>query len=220
MSEIPIALVDDHAMFRKGMAALLQGRAGIDIVLEAGSGEEFFELLPFRKPEIVLLDLGLPGMAGEEVLRRIRKEIPELKVLILSMHQAESMVLHLMEMGANGYLLKESEPEEVELAILSVRDTGYYFNDRVSTIMLHKLIRPQSKAPEPSGGERLTEREMEILRLICLEHTNSEIADRLFISHRTVEGHRKKIQEKLGARNTAGMIVEAISRGWVDPQNL
>lgn len=220
MNPIKIALVDDHTMFRKGLRALLEESDEMQVVLEAGNGQEFLDALAEAAVDLVLLDLDMPVMDGMKTLEVVKADHPDLKVIILSMHQDEPMILHLMRSGAHGYLIKESEPEEVELAIHSVMESGFYFNDKVSRIMLAGLVKKQVVKPRLRGGVELTRREMEVLREVCLGLTNAEIADKLFLSPRTVEGHRKNILEKTGARNTAAMVIYAIKQGWIDPAEI
>ena len=220
MTKISLNICDDHKLFRKGMTALLNDGDVAEVIQEAGSGEELMDQLKFSRPDVILLDLNMPGMGGENTLKSIRTQYPEQKVIIITMNDDDSLILHLMEMGANGYLLKESEPEEVENAISSVMENGFYFSDRVSRLMLTKLVKGDKFQPQLKKNEELSDREMEVLELVCREMTNTEIGEKLFISPRTVEGHRKKIMEKLGVRNTVGMVIYAIKKGWVDPATI
>lgn len=214
---IRVALVDDHTLFRRGMHSLLHGSDGIEVLFEAGNGLELFELITqVGLPDLVLLDISMPGMDGIEALAKLRSEFPTVKVIMLSMNQDDAMILHLMELGANGYLLKEADPDEVEMAIHSVLERGFYFNERVSRALLSKLVKGEKFQPVFSGMVQLSDREVEVLDLVCHGLTNPEIGERLFISPRTVEGHRKNIMEKMGVRNSAGMVVYAIKKGWVD----
>lgn len=220
MSKVSLFICDDHALFRKGMSSLLNEGEVAEVLQEAGSGEELMEKLKFSRPDVILLDLNMPGMGGESTLKSIRTQYPKQKVIIITMNDDDSLILHLMEVGANAYLLKESEPDEVENAISAVQENGFYFNDRVSRLMLSKLVKGDKFQPSLKKNEELTEREMEVLECVCSELTNTEIGEKLFISPRTVEGHRKKIMEKLGVRNTVGMVIYAIKKGWVDPATI
>ena len=214
---IRVALTDDHKLFRKGMIALLEDAEGMQVLFEAGNGIELLQkLAQGQLPDVILLDITMPEMDGIAALQRIRSEYPSVKVVMLTMNQDDAMILHLIELGANGYLLKESDPDEVEMAIRSVIETGFYFNDRVSRAMLSKIVKGDKFKPVFSGMIQLTDREVEILDQVCRGLTNPEIGDKLFISARTVEGHRKNIMEKMGVRNSAGMIIYAIKKGWVD----
>ena len=199
------------------MTALLEDAEGMQVLFEAGNGIELLQKLSEGQlPDVILLDITMPEMDGISALQRIRSEYPSVKVVMLTMNQDDAMILHLIELGANGYLLKESDPDEVEMAIRSVMETGFYFNDRVSRAMLSKIVKGDKFKPAFSGMIQLTDREVEILDQVCRGLTNPEIGDKLFISARTVEGHRKNIMEKMGVRNSAGMIIYAIKKGWVD----
>ncbi len=216
-STIQVALADDHKLFRKGMIALLEDVEDLAVNFEANNGLELLQhLADGAKPDVILLDISMPEMDGIEALKRIRLDHPAIKVIMLTMNQDDAMILHLMELGANGYLLKESDPDEVEMAIHAVVESGFYFNERVSRALLTKIVKGDKFKPTFSGLVQLTEREVETLDLVCRGLTNPEIGAKLFISPRTVEGHRKNIMEKMGVRNTAGMIVYAIKKGWVD----
>jgi DNA-binding NarL/FixJ family response regulator len=220
-STISIALVDDHKLFRKGLIALLEDVEGMEVLFEAGNGVELLQQLATgARPQVIVLDLSMPEMDGTTALVQVRNLYPEVKVLMLSMNQDDAMILHTIELGANGYLLKEADPEEVEMAIRSVVETGFYFNERVSRALLSKVVKGDKFKPVFTGMIQLTDREMEVLELVCKELTNPEIGEKLFISTRTVEGHRKNIMEKMGVRNTAGMIVYAIKKGWVDLEHV
>lgn len=217
VSPIQVALVDDHTLFRKGLKALLEDSEDLAVLFEAGNGHELLaQLSDGLLPQVILLDISMPEMDGITALQRIRSEYPAIKVVMLTMNQDDAMILHLVEAGANGYLLKESDPDEVEMAIKAAAETGFYFNDRVSRAMLSKIVKGDKFKPVFSGIIQLTDREVEVLGHVCRGLTNPEIGDKLFVSARTVEGHRKNIMEKMGVRNTAGMIIYAIKKGWVD----
>lgn len=214
---LQIAIVDDHALFRKGLARLLADGPEFEVLFEAENGAALMDRLatgPF--PDVILLDISMPVMDGITALKAIRQAKLEAKVLMLTMNQDDAMILHVMELGANGYLLKESGPEEVEMAIRSVMENGFYFTERTSRAMLRKLVAGEKLKPTFAGMIALSDREMEVLELVCRGRTNPEIADQLFLSPRTVEGHRKNMMEKMGVHNTAGLIVYAIKKGWVD----
>lgn len=216
-SSIEIGLADDHKLFRKGMIALLEDIEDLSVMLEASNGLELLDLLAQGPmPQVILLDISMPELDGIEALKRIKADFPSVKVIMLTMNQDDAMILHVMELGANGYLLKESDPDEVETAIRSVVEAGFYFNERVSRALLTKLVKGERFKPVFKDMVQLTDRELEVLQMVCQGLTNPEIGEKLFISARTVEGHRKNIMEKMGVRNTAAMIVYAVKKGWVD----
>lgn len=214
---IKLALVDDQVMFRRGLAMLLRDMPDVQVLFECDNGEELLTGLGGNAVDIVLLDLEMPVMDGTETLRRIRSEHPEVKVIVLSMHADERRIVQLMELGANGYVPKTAEPEEIEGAIRSVAQSGYHFSELVSRAMLRKMVKKQQVKPVYNDLDPLTERELEVVRLICQESTTTEIAGKLFLSPRTIEGYRNNILQKTGARNIAGIVVYAISKGLYEP---
>jgi two-component system response regulator DegU len=214
---IRLALADDQVLFRRGMAMLLRDLPDVQVVFECGNGEELLTGLRDNAIDIVLLDLEMPVMDGMETMRRVRQDHPKVKVIVLSMHHEEKFIVHLMELGANGYVVKTAEPDEIENAVRSVATSGYHFSEMVSRVMLHGLVKKEKLKPTFSDEEPLTERELEVLRGICQELTTTEIAGKLFLSPRTVEGHRNNILLKIGARNTAGIVVYAMSKGLYTP---
>ena len=213
---IRVAIADDHKLFREGLRFLMDQMNDLDVVLEASNGRELLDEIRSHNPDILLLDLDMPEVDGLEVLKELRPEMPDLGIIILTMHSDSKMVAYLMELGANSYLLKDTSPEEFHKAIISVMEEGFYFNKMVSQAMLTGLKGQSKKKPTLGYNEALTSREVEVLELICQEFTAKEIADKLFISHRTVEGHRKNLIEKLGVKNTAGLIVKAIKEGIIE----
>ena len=216
-NNIRVALVDDHQLFRKGLAAILNAAEGLEITLEAGNGHELLTALKADTAvDVIVLDLEMPVMDGMQTMVELKKDFPEAKVILLTMHTDDRFVLHFMESGANGYLLKDSHPAEVEEAIRKVASSGFYFNDAVSHVMLKGLKNKQETLPVLPGNESLAEREVEVLRLICMELTTPEIADKMFLSPRTIEGYRKKLLEKTGAKNTAGLALYAVRAGLVE----
>jgi two-component system response regulator DegU len=214
---IRLALADDQVLFRKGMALLLRDMAGARVVLECANGAELLAGLKHTKVDIVLLDLEMPVMDGTEAMRRIRLEHPAVKVIVLSTHDEDDFIARLMELGANGYMLKTAEPDEIDTAIRSVHATGYFFSERVSRVMLHGLVQKKQVKPVFHEIEPLSERELEVLRGICRELTTAEIAEKLFVSPRTVEFHRNNLLLKTGARNAAGLVVYAMTKGIYTP---
>lgn len=215
MNKIRVGIVDDHELFRKGVIGILDPER-FQVTLEAENGQEFVDRLGGAAVDVVLLDLEMPVMDGIEACRQARERFPELKILILTMHRAPHFMIHMMESGANGYLVKESGPDELEEALERVHRTGYFFNDTLSRAMLLKLEGGSRKVPKRTFNNELSERETEVLKLICRELTTPEIADKLYLSPRTVEGYRKQLLEKTGARNTAGLVLWAVRQGVME----
>ncbi len=210
METIKLGLVDDHNLFREGIKSLLQKMKNIELVLEAVSGKNLLDKLNNVVPDVVLLDLEMDDMNGVDTILRLRELYPDLKIIILTMHKEERMISYLMEVGANGYLLKDTNQQELEEAINSVYKKGYYFNPFVSEAMLKGLKQKTNTPPRIGKDYYLTSREMEVLELITQELTTAEIAEKLFLSVRTIEGHRKNLLIKLGVKNTAGLIIKAV----------
>lgn len=214
---IKLALADDQVMFRRGLVMLLRDMPDVQVVFECSNGEELLTGLKGNAIDIVLLDLEMPVMDGMETMRRLRADHPEMKVIVLSMHSEEKFIVHLMELGANGYVLKTAEPDEIENAVRSVSTSGYHFSEMVSRVMLHGLVKKEKIKPTFSDVDPLTERELDVLRLICQELTTTEIAERIFVSPRTVDFHRNNLLLKTGARNAAGLVVYAMTKGIYTP---
>lgn len=214
---IRIALADDQHLFRKGMALLLRDMADAHVVLECANGEELLAGLKYTEVDIVLLDLQMPVLDGTETMKRIRQEFPQVKVIILSTHDEDDFIARMMELGANGYMLKTAEPDEIDTAIRSVHATGYFFSELVSRVMLHGLVKKKKVKPVFNEIDPLSERELEVLRGICQELTTAEIAGKIFVSPRTVDFHRNNLLLKTGARNAAGLVVYAMTKGIYAP---
>lgn len=207
---IQLGLVDDHNLFREGIKSLLDKISEVNLVLEAVNGKDLFTKLKNDVPDVILLDLEMEEMNGVDATLKLQEEYPDVKILILTMHKEERMISYLMEIGANGYLLKDTTREELEEAIKTVHKKGFYFNQFVSQALLKGLKNKSGKPLTIGKDYHLTAREIEVLELIAKEFTTAEMADELFLSVRTIEGHRKNLISKLGVKNTAGLLIKAI----------
>ena len=208
-----IALVDDHTLFRTGLAGLLSQHDGFEVVADVGSGEEFLTMLPSLDVDVVFMDISMPGMDGAETTRRALAERPDLRIVTLSMYGDEHYYTRMMESGASGFLLKDSDIEEVYSAVEVTMAGDSYF----SSALLGTLTRNMSMlAVDEPDEDQLSNREVEILVEVCRGLSNQEIADKLFISKRTVDKHRANIMEKTGCKNTANLVVYAIKNHLVD----
>jgi DNA-binding NarL/FixJ family response regulator len=220
MKTITIAIADDQMLFRRGMAAIINGFEDMMVVCETDNGRKLLTFLETttQKTDVILMDLSMPELNGIDTMKIIHEKYPDQKVIILSVHNEEKFVVHLIELGANAYLFKNAEPEDVENAIRGVVEKGFYFSE---SLMLTFQKRLNNKKTHVSVHDNipiaLTIREVEVLNLICQELTAQEIAEKLFISVRTVDGHRNNLLEKTGARNTAGLVIFAIKNNLVDP---
>lgn len=206
MKPITLAVADDHVLFRKGLVALLKGIKGVEVLFEAGNGRQLLAGMASRQPDLAIVDVEMPEMDGVETTRQLRARYPGVKILIISMHDDENLILNLLEEGAHGYLLKDAEPAEVRKALVELQEEGFYYNSRV-TAVLHKA---HSLKRQAAHQEPLNPKELEVLRLLVQEYTNAEVAAKLSISIRTVEFRRARIIEKTGSRNVAGMLRYAI----------
>lgn len=215
MKTIKVALADDHQLFREGIDLLLSRVDEVELVISVGSGRELIEELRSREIDVILLDLDMPDLDGIETFKRVHEEFPNIKVLVLTMHKEERMIAYLMELGVNGYLLKDTNREELKQAIITVYEHGYYFNDRTSQAVLDGLRR-KTKTPPKLGQEIvLSRREQQVLELIAEGLSNKEIGEKLFISTRTVDGHRNSLLQKFNVHNTAKLIMEAVRKGFL-----
>lgn len=223
-SIIKIAIADDEALFRKGMGMLLDDFEGIQFILEAENGEVLLQKLAAASefPDIVLLDLNMPVLNGIDTAKRLKEIHPQLKIIVLSTYFSKAFIINMIEIGAASYLPKNTLPEEMEQTIREVAARGFFYNHAVMEIIRENMVqKTQPKITMPFQIE-LTNREKEVLQLICEQFKTTEIAEKLFISPRTVDGHRNNLLEKLGCRNTAGLVVFAIQHELVkiNPESL
>lgn len=212
MKHINVVLVDDHTLFRKGLKMLLDESEGIEVVGEASTGKEFLEILEILHPDVVLMDINMPEMTGMEATKLALAKDPALLILMLSMHGEEEYFNQMVDVGVKGFLLKNAEVDEVEKAIRKVFDGGSYFSQE----LLLDVISGRSKRIDDEKNLSITERELEVLRLICLGYSNTDIADMLFISHRTVDRHRSNLLEKTNSKNSVALVVYAIKNKLVE----
>jgi DNA-binding NarL/FixJ family response regulator len=215
MIKIKIAIADDSVIFRDGLKLSLNQDKNFELILEAGNGKELLAGIEKNLPDVVLMDLKMPVMDGMEATQAIKKRFNAVKVLAVTMYEDEKFIVHLMETGANGYLLKNAEPEEIRRAIYAVVENGYYFNDLVSKALLKKVVVKQDLKPSFNKQIEFTDREQDVLKLICLEKTSVEIGEAIFLSPRSVEGIRQQLLDKIGVRNTAGLVMFAVRNGYI-----
>lgn len=211
---IKLAVVDDHALFRKGFIALLKDFPELDVVIEASNGEELLEQLKKKKVDVILLDIQMPVMDGIETTERLQFKNDDTKIIMVTSHNEDEFINHLLSKGANGFLLKNQDIEIVVDAIYGVIENGYYFNDKVSKAMVKGLV--QNGHITPSFIKRtLSAREIEIVRLISQELTSKEISEKLCISPRSVDGHKERILKKTKAKNSIGIIMYAMKHHFL-----
>ncbi|WP_435355868.1 response regulator [Emticicia sp. SJ17W-69] len=223
MKTINVAIADDQVLFRRGMVSIVNTFKNIHISIEVNNGKELLQAIEIAeiKPDVILLDLSMPELNGVETTKILHQQYPDIKIIILSVYGEDRFVTHLMELGVNAYLFKNVEPVEVEKAIWAVVDKDFYFNEAFLAAMKN---RQTGKKPrlliQDDIPSTLTQRELDVLDLICKQFTAQEIADKLFISVRTVDGHRNNLLEKTGMRNTAGLVVFSIKNNLLDPATL
>lgn len=215
--KITVIIADDHALFRAGVKTSLAKKDDIELIAEADNGLQLLNLLKKIVPDIILLDIQMPIMDGIQALYEIKKDYPHVKVLILSMHNDYSMISKLMEIGANSYLTKNSDSETIYHAIKTCYEQEFFFNELTNKALLTGLRtrRPEEGMPQ---DVTLTEKELQILKLMCEERSTKEIADVIDISPRTVEAIRDKLKTKIGAKTTAGLIMYAVKNGIIEQQ--
>ncbi len=214
--KITLGIADDHRLFREGLSSILRQYPTIEVVIEAANGQEMLDKIATASalPDVVLMDLDMPVLDGMKATEILKKTYPQIKVLIISMHNQDQIILKMLDLGANGYLLKNAEAEEVVRAIETVKTKDYYFNDYINHVLLKNVKEKKNYAKVSlQNYETLTPRELEILKLICEGDNSNEIAAKLFIGKRTADFHRQNILEKLKVKNTASLIVYAVRNG-------
>ena len=214
--EIKVAIADDHKIFRKGVILSLRHYANIKFVLEADNGEDLLNGLDEAKPDVILMDLRMPVKDGIEATKFISKHYPNIAVIVLTMHEDDRFVTHLMENGANGYLLKSTDPAEIKKAITDVVSKGYYLNNFVNRILLKRAHNKTKAIPSLNNDFPVTDKEKDVLRYICMEFTSQEIGQKMEISPRTVESIKERLMERFGVKNTAGLVFFAVKNNLVD----
>lgn len=217
--KIKVVIADDHHIFRMGLIASLEPFEEIDVIADFSSGEQLLLWLQNNSiniPDVVMLDMKMNGMDGTEVTNKIKAKYPTLKVIGLSFYESHLHVVNMFKAGASSYLLKDTLPEEIAEAIQTVMEKDYYFNQNISVKLLKSIIDKETlKAHKTQFNDDLSEQDAELLKLICAEHTNIEIAEKLNLSSKTVENYRNKLLAKTGAKNTAGLVMFAIRKGYI-----
>lgn len=225
MENIRIVLADDEVLFRKGISFLLQRKKNIDIIFEASNGEELISFLRENSiigtnPDIIIIDLKMPIINGVEATKVIHEEFPEIKIIALTSYNTKSFIANMIDVGAASYLVKNTTPQELMTTINEVHANGFYYNDEVLQVIHEYLISPKKKLKSRYLDEQLTNREIEVLKLICKQYSGAEIAEKLFLSARTVEGHRNNLLRKTECKNMIGLIIYAINNEYVTLESL
>jgi len=216
MTKIKIILADDHRIFRDGIKSLLSDYDFINIIGEASSGMELLSMLKIQKPDIVIVDITMQGISGIEAAEQISNLYPEIKIMILSMHTNEEFVINSIKAGAKAYLPKDSSKEELIEAIKTLQTGGEYYSKLVSDNFMKNYFKKFKVEQNLKENEELTQREIEILKLAASGVCNKEIADKLFISVKTVDAHKNHIMQKLKLKNTAEMVLYAVKNKIIE----
>ncbi|MEY4660697.1 MAG: hypothetical protein RLZZ42_649 [Bacteroidota bacterium] len=213
---IKVAIADDHVLFRAGVKSALSVHKDIKMIAEADNGMQLLTVLKHVQPDVILLDIQMPIMDGINTLPEIKKLYPEIKVIMLTMHNDHSMISKLMELGANSYLTKNSDSEIIYQAVKTVHEQEYYFNQLTNKALIDGLrVKRQAEASLPVDA-KLSDKEISILRMICEEKSTKEIADLVELSPRTVEAIRDKLKVKTGAKSLAGLVMYAVKSGIIE----
>ena len=208
-----VCMVDDHQIFRKAMIRMLKTFPRISDVLEAENGKQCLEVVQKSNPQVVLMDLEMPRMNGIDCAEQLIQKYPDVKIIILTMHDSEKYMSYLLELGVHSFLLKNTDPAELETAIYAVYDNDFYHNELIASVLRQKV---RTKKPSFDSTAALTERELEILKMICMEISLKDIAAKLSLSEKTVQTHKLNIQSKMGAKSTVGLVKSAYELGFFE----
>lgn len=209
-----IGIVDDEILIRQGLQMLINQHPKLNVSLMASNGKDCLSQLEANRdnlPALLLCDIEMPEMDGVALTRQLQYDYPDIEILILSSHYEDVLIMKMIEIGASGFMSKTEEPNEFYKTIIGVMENGFYYNDHVVQLIRQRI--KYGKSIERPDLVKLSTREVEVLKLLCEEKSNKEIAAELFISPRTVEGHRNKLLEKTGSKNSAGLIIYAIEKG-------
>jgi len=215
MANIRVLLVDDHKIVRDGIKLMLEPQPGIDVVAEADSGNKVSSVLQDNPVDVIIMDINMPDMSGIEATKLVKDNHPQIKVLALTMSSDDSHIRQMVQAGASGYIMKSAGRDELTRAIHDVMEGKHYFSDQATQSIMMDLVKNKGK-PSTAEPIHITERELEVLQLIVKENTNQEIAEKLYISPRTVDAHRRNLLQKTGSRNTAGLVKYAFQQGLVN----
>jgi DNA-binding NarL/FixJ family response regulator len=209
-----IALVDDHILLRSGLASIVKSFEGYSVLFEANNGQEFIQQVKkYPAPDIVLLDINMPEMNGIETAKWMKENIPDTRILVLSVMDSDAVIISMLKHGARGYILKDSKPAVFKQALDNIRDSGFFMNELVSNKMLNYVTNDRDKGQGAYIISQLTENEITFLQLSCTEMTYKEIAGKMKISPRTVDGYRDHLLKKLNVQSRIGLVIFAIKYG-------
>lgn len=211
-----VAIVDDHILLRNGLANLIRGLETYPVLFEANNGKDFIkQLQPTYLPDIVLLDINMPEMDGYETALWLKRNYPGIKILALSMYDNENAIIRMMKNGARGYILKDIDPVEFRHALDSLMRKGFYYSELITGKLIHAVNQFEKPEQVLQSLNTLNEREIEFLKLACTEMTYKEIAEKMFLSVRTIDGYRDSLFEKLNVKSRVGLVLYAIKNNIV-----
>ena len=216
MNRIRVILAEDHMIVRKGIRSLLEAEPDFEVLAEASDGREAVDLVRQFLPDVILMDIGMPGLNGLEATRQIKQWYPQTNVLVLTMYDTEEHIFQILQAGASGYLVKQTAPVELAQAIRSVAQGETYLSPTVSKMVIDQYIRQAERVTKPNRFDNLTSREREVLQLVAEGKSSPQIADLLHISEKTVRNHRNNLMDKLDLHSIAELTRYAIQKGVID----
>lgn len=220
VSPIRLVIADDHEIFRDGLALMLSRQKNMTLTGQASDGTELLTAVREGLPDVVLADIKMPNMDGIEATKVLLKEFPDLRIIALSMFSEENLIVEMLEAGAKGYLLKNADKQEILDAITSVMENRVYYCRDTSATLAGMIVKSNFNPYRKREIVEFSEREMEIIRLICKQFTAQEMGESMFLSRRTVEGYRTRILEKMNVKNTAGVVIYALKNKLISEKEL
>lgn len=217
---ISLIIADDHEIFRDGLALMLSKQEAVSLVGQAGDGYDLLRLVEETKPDMVLTDIKMPGLDGISAAKILLQKYPELKIIALSMFEEEDLIVEMLETGAKGYLLKNADKKEIMEAILTVNQGNIFYCKHTTARLASLIVKSKFDSRLKAPSTLFTDREKEVIRLICRQHTAQEIGNLLFLSKRTVEGYRTRILDKMEVKNTAGVVIFALKHSIIKEEEI
>ncbi|GHN02293.1 DNA-binding response regulator [Cytophagales bacterium WSM2-2] len=216
-NSIKLAIVDDHRLFRKGLISLIKMvNEDCSILFEADNGTDLQQKINSSDlPDIILMDVNMPGMDGFASVLWLTENYPSVKILIVSMVEKEEIIVRMLKLGVKGYICKDVEPKELNEALIAVFNKGYYYTDFITGKLIHSLQQPQAESRKSIATDLINDQEKQFLNLACSEMTYAEIADRMCLSPKTIDGYRNSLFEKLAVKSRVGLVLYAIKNGFV-----
>lgn len=214
--QIKVAIADDHKIFRDGIKMALSGKEYLKIIWEAEDGKDLIHKMKIKLPDVLLMDIRMPEMDGINAISLLRKEYEEVKIIVLTMYDDQEMIARMMEMGANAYLTKTTDPEEIYNAILTCMNDDFYFNDLLNKAVLLKLQQKKTTRQFYPNPVKFNEKEISILKLIAQDKTTEEISKEVYLSPRTIETIRQNMKTKVGAKTIAGLVMYGMRNKLID----